>query len=186
MLAADEWDHDRLVRLNENGNIVADLTQDRWIGHGGRLEKLGNMVLWTNGNGRVLALHDPASDQTFWGDFDYWRSRSQNFAPRPDYEFTESYAKTPTHIFAKRGGELFRMPLKNIAQKNKISLPKEFDHIAIIGLTKQWLFVTGGQRNEDGALLSFASYRSAMRTQPFRLFSIFLQFKTGKYKQLVV
>ena len=96
--------------------------------------------------------------------------------PRPDYEFTEYFAKTPTHIFATRGGkpfehgnELYRMPLGDISRQEKIALPGQFDEIAICGLSEQWLFVSTGQTVIDEGssyprLLSAVTYRISLKT----------------------
>jgi hypothetical protein len=96
--------------------------------------------------------------------------------PRPDYEFTECYARTPTHIFAVRGGkpwvhgnELCRMPLDDIAKQEKIPLPGKFDEIAICGLTERWLFVSIGQaplgeHDSYPKLQSATTYRLSLDT----------------------
>ena len=82
------------------------------------------------------------------------------------YEFTISYAKTPTHIFAARGGALYRMPLKDIARQEKIPLPKQFDELAFSGLTEKWLYVSGGTKSSDEEynLQGSVTYRISLET----------------------
>jgi len=89
--------------------------------------------------------------------------------PKPAYEFTEYYAKTPAHIFVVRGGnpwvhgnELYRMPIGDISQQEKISLPGNFDEIAICGLTEQWLYVSCGQAVLDYDYSSYPKLQSAV------------------------
>ena len=92
--------------------------------------------------------------------------------PRPAYEFTGTFAKTPTHIFATRSKkaygdsatELYRMPLGNLSKQEKISLPGKIDELAICGLTEKWLFVGCGQADEDDNLQRVVTYRISLDT----------------------
>lgn|GEM_PF-2986494 len=102
------------------------------------------------------AKEPPVELNAFCNRYDSYAHKYREILPRPDYEFTEYYAKTPTHIFAVRGGkpfqrgnELYRMPLTDISQQEKIPLPGKFDEIAICGLTEKWLFVSVGQTVYD-------------------------------------
>jgi len=154
----------------ENGVIVDNLIPSIWIGGirvtGGKLALLNNMIVWIDSNERVLILYDPTSEKAFCG-FDYEYRLAQNETrPRPDYEFTYSYAKTPTHIFASRDGELYRMPLNNIAKQEKINLPKKYANLAISGLTEQWLYVSGGRMDEEDEryLQHAVTYRISLKT----------------------
>ena len=88
--------------------------------------------------------------------------------PRPAYEFTSTYAKTPTHIFGLYGKKhegkisdrvLYRMPINDISQQQKIALPDKYDSLAICGLTEEWLFVGGGKTDED-----YVTYRISLDT----------------------
>jgi len=107
----------------------------------------------------------------------YRRTEGEVAPARPDYEFTYSYAKTPTHIFAVRGNqpfesgnELYRMPLSDISQQEKVLLPGKFNEIAISGLTEEWLFVSVGKTVLDynhssyPQLQSIATYRLSLKT----------------------
>jgi len=164
-----ESDHGiSLYSIDENGAISDALLESRWSRfENDKLERLGDMILWIN-ESQVVALYDPVTGQAFQAD-NYYNNWDWEALPKPEYEFTLSYAKTPTHIFASRGGELYRMPLNDIAQQEKISLPKKFDDIAISGLTKQCLYVSGGRTNIDEGssyprLLSTVTYRISLET----------------------
>jgi len=93
---------------------------------------------------------------TYYSAYDYRQA-----LPRPDYEITSCYAKTPTHIFAARENELYRMPLNDIAQQEKISLPGKADQVIVCGLTEEWLFVCAGQTVVDEEYSSYPYLQSA-------------------------
>jgi len=151
--------------LEKNGTVV-DLSKNHSNKSlGGKLELLNGMVLWTNDT-RFVYLYDSVSGKAFSGS-DYWYGGVQNETQsRPDYEFTLSYAKTPTYIFASRDGELYRMPLKDIARQEKIPLPKKFDYLGISGLTEEWLFVSGGiePKFSNYDLQNAVTYRISLKT----------------------
>jgi len=152
-----------LYRLEKNGTVVDLSKKHSNKSLGGKLELLNGMMLWTNDT-RFVYLYDPVSGKAFSGS-DYWYSGVQNETrPRPDYEFTLSYAKTPTHIFASRDGELYHMPLKDIAQQEKIPLPQKFDSLGISGLTEQFLFVSGGRMDDNDYLQSAVVYQISLKT----------------------
>jgi len=165
----------KMMRMDADGNM-RELFDDNGTG-GIFIDSKGNFYLCregdssqiysldTRGNVRWTTVDDCGS--MFYPDRGY--NSTWDEVPRPDYEFTRAYAKTPTHIFATRGGELYRMPLNNIAQQQKITLPKKFDNSVICGLTEEWLFVSGGRTTIDEnssypRLLSTVTYRISLKT----------------------
>jgi len=100
------------------------------------------------------AKEPPVELNEFCNRYDSYAHRYRETVPRPNYEFTKFFAKTPTHIFATRGGklwdetrsnELYRMTLNDISRQEKITLPGKVEYITICGLTEEWLYVCSGK-----------------------------------------
>ncbi len=87
---------------------------------------------------------------------------SYSLVDRPEYECTSTYAKTPTHVFAWHDGVLYRLPLDDITVQTPVPLPAEYDELVICGITSEWLFVSGGTKNEAGTLDKATTYRIAL------------------------
>jgi len=89
-----------------------------------------------------------------------------------DYVFGENWARTLTHFFGicqrERGEDefsLYRAPLSNIAKKEEILLPKEYERgelrgVSICGISEQWLYVSCW----NGDMMRYILFRVSLRT----------------------
>jgi len=139
---------------------------------------LDTFVAESLGLGDAPALPDTEPDKALFktlfpkDEWDTLKLAGRESVPPPDYELFSDYATTPSHIYAVRGGELFRMPIGNIAKQEKVSLPKKYKGMEICGLTEQWLFVSGCAVERD-------EYYGAGRVTTWRI-----DLKTFKVKQV--
>ena len=100
------------------------------------------------------ALDKPLFERNWIGDFTFWDEWET--ASPPDYEIYSDYVLTLTHIYAVRSGELYKMPLNNIAKQEKIALPNKrgsvaLKYVGIVGFTEQYIYVcrSGDAKDED-------------------------------------